>query len=159
MDTMSAAKAGTAETDVRQASGELPRVLIFTAAVTCGLFLALVVHIVLDGAGAGLTRVWRDLFPTSTAQLESALAWWAIGASACIGAWATILLLRPSSRWPAHRLLRLSFGFAFFCLFAAAGHAAPAGSMGTSMAVAGNLAAMSLGAFMAFCTAHFALPR
>jgi hypothetical protein len=137
----------------------LPRVLIFTAAVTCGLFLALAVHIALDGAGAGLTRVWRDLFPTSTAQLGSALAWWAIGASACIGAWATILLLRPSTRWPAPRMLRLCLGLGFFCLLAAAGHAAPAGSMGTAAATTANLAAMSLGAFMAFCTAHFALAR
>jgi hypothetical protein len=159
MDTMSAAKAGTAATDMRQASGKLPRVLIFTTAVTCGLFLALAVHIALEGAGAGLTRIWRDLFPTSTAQLESALAWWAIGASGCLGAWAAILLLRPSTRWPAHRLLRLSFGLGFFCLLAAAGHAAPAGSMGTALAVAANLAAMGLGAFMASCTAHFALPR
>jgi hypothetical protein len=140
---------------------ELPRVQIFVTAVTCGLFLALAVHIALAGAGSGLTSLWRDLFPASTEQLKSALAWWAIGIAGCVGSWGAILLLRRTSAYrPVHRLLRLGLGAAFFCLLATAGHIAPSmPSIGAAITAGANLAAMSLGAFMAFCTTHFAIDR
>lgn len=151
---------GTREADLN-IRGEMPRVLIFATALICGLFLALAVHIALTRAGAGLTSMWRDLFPGSMDQLRSALAWWAIGASACFGSWGTITLLRNTAAGlPWHRFLRLVLGLSFFCLLAAAAHSAPSvpGVNATTTAGA-NLAAMSLAAFMAFCAAHFTVDR
>ncbi len=168
MDTMSGHRAGIAVTGIeetREAQSstepELPRVLLFVTALTCGLFLALAVHIALTGAGAGLTSMWHTLFSTSMDQLKSALAWWAIGISGCIGSLGAILLLRRiSAGRPAHRFLRLSLGVAFFCLLAAAGHAALSPpDIGAAITVGANLAAMSFGAFMAFCTAHLTIDR
>lgn len=140
---------------------ELPRVLLFILALTCGLFLALVVHIALSSAKVGLTSMWRDLFPTSANQLKSAMAWWVIGIAGCAGSWGAIRLLRSTSaRPPVQHVLRLSLGGAFFCLLAAAGHAASsAADTGIAATAAANLAAMSLGAFMAFCTTHFSIDR
>ena len=139
----------------------MPRVLVFIIALVCGLFLALTVHIALTAKGVGLTSALRELFPTSTDQLKSALAWWAIGIAGCLGSWGTILLLRKTSPGgPVQRLVRLGLGLAFFGLLAAAGHEAtsgPAGKAAVTMAV--NLAAMGWGTFMAFCAAHFALRR
>jgi hypothetical protein len=164
---MSARKAGNAATvtegtqEAGSTDAELPRVLIFATAIICGLFLALTVHIGLTGAGAGLTSIWRDLFPTSTVQLKSALAWWAIGGAACLGSWGTVLVLRKTSaRLPLDRMLKLALSGVFFCLLVAAGHAAAAApNIGPVATAAANLAAMCLGAFMAFCTAHFAIDR
>lgn len=136
---------------------ELPRVLVFSTALLCGLLLALAAHIALTAAGFGLTSVMRDLFPTTTDQLKSALAWWGIGIAGCAGSWGAILLLRKtSSTQPTQHLFRIALGVAFFSLLAAAGHeasSAPAGS--AAMTALTNLAAMAFGAFMAFFAAHF----
>jgi hypothetical protein len=145
------------ETDA-SAPLELPRVLLFAIALLCGLFLALAVHIALTHSGNGLARPWRDLFPTHADELQAALAWWAIAAAGCLGSWLAILLLQGTQHTPARRIFRLFLGMAFFCLLAAAGHtvaSTPAGAPAATAAA--NLAAMLLGGFMAFCTAHFAL--
>lgn len=139
---------------------EAPRVLVYIMALACGLFLALVVHIALTAEDAGLSTVFQELFPASTDQLTSALAWWAIGLAGCLGSWATILLLKKPAAEPTHRLFRLGLAVVFFCLLALAGHeanASPAGS--AAMSTAANLAAMTLGGFMAFFAAHFAARR
>ena len=163
---MSALRAATAtgiegmgEAD-SSAPQQLPRVLIFTTALTCGVLLALAVNIALNAAGVGLASLGRELFPTHQDQLKSALAWWAICLAGCIGSWAVILLLRSTSTGKSAQRLRLGLAIAFFCLLAAAGHeAAPVAGLGTATITAVNLAAVGLGAFMAFCTVHFALRR
>jgi len=141
------------------AEDALPRILVFVLAIGCGLFLALTTHIALTSAGIGLAAPWQDLFPIHGQQLKAALAWWAIAISGCMGSFVVVLLLRARpSRGPGGRILRLGAGIFFFCLLAVAGHAvatAPAASLVATAAT--NLAAMSLGGFMALCTAHFAL--
>jgi hypothetical protein len=144
-----------------EALRDMPRALVFVIAVMCGLFLALAVHIALTGAGFGLTSIWREVFPTSTVQVKSALAWWTIGAAACLGSWGTIQALRKTSaRLPLHRFLRLALAGVFFCVLAAAGHTAAATpGVGVAITAGANFAALSLGAFMAFCAAHFSIDR
>jgi hypothetical protein len=168
MDMTSVGRAETAVTVTDEMPGalasmpaEMPRALLFTTALTCGLLLALVVHIALTGAGAGLTSIWHTLFSSSMDQLKSALAWWAIGISGYVGSWSTILLLRRTSAGrPLHRLLRVSLGLGFFCLLAAAGHTvASAPPVETAMGAGANLAGMTFGAFMAFCATHFSIDR
>lgn len=138
----------------RPARQDLPRVLVFTSALLCGLFLALATHITLTAAGAGLTSVVRDLFSTTADQVRSALAWWAIGIAGCLGSWGAVLALRAAS--PSQRLLRTGLAFIFFCVLAAAGRAAAAApSGGASTLLLANLSAMAFGTFMAFFAAHF----
>jgi hypothetical protein len=139
---------------------ELPRVLIYITGLACGVFLALAVHIGLTAAGAGLATALREVFAAGTDQTKTALAWWAIGLAGCFGSLGAILLLRKTADRRLPRLLRLGLGLAFFCLLAAAGSkASSAPVIGVAMTTAANLAAMGLGAFMAFFAAHFTARR
>ncbi len=135
------------------------RVLIYTTALICGLFLALAVHIGLTAAGIGLAGAAVEVFLSGTDQINTALAGWAIGIAGCFGSLAAIVLARRLNR-PGLRIVRLSLALAFVCLLAGAGHkaAAPAAS-GAALTTAVNLAAMTLGGFMAFFAAHFAARR
>lgn len=137
----------------------VPRALIYTTALACGLFLALAVHIGLTAAGVGLAGSAREVFFNGKDQINTALAWWAIGIAGCLGSLGAIVFSRKLNR-PGMRVLRLIIAALFVGLLAAAGHkaAAPPGG-GAAMTVAANLAAMTLGAFMAFFAAHFAARR
>ena len=135
------------------------RVLIYVTALTCGLCLALAVHIGLTAIGFGLSGPALEVFFFGKDQIKTALAWWAIGIAGCFGGLIAILVAR---RWnhPNWRWLRAALALAFVCLLAVAGSkaSAPAGS-GTAVTTAMNLAAMTLGGFMAFFAAHFAARR
>src|SRR4051812_21716181 len=135
------------------------RVLIYTTALTCGLFLALAVHIALTAAGFGLAGAAVEVFLSGKDQINTALAWWAIGIAGCFGSLAAIAIARRMHR-PGLRIVRLALALAFICLLAVAGRkaAAPAGSE-AALTTAVNLAAMMLGGFMAFFAAHFAARR
>src|SRR5688500_18737209 len=138
---------------------ESPPVLIYTMALACGLFLALAVHIGLTAAGLGLGTAARGVFFSDKDQINTALAWWAIGIAGCAGSLAAIAVARRLNR-PGLKILRMTLALAFFCLLAVAGRsaAAPPGS-GAAITTAVNLAAMTLGGFMAFFAAHFAARR
>jgi len=138
---------------------EPPRVLIYTMALACGLFLALAVHIGLTAAGLGLGTAARGVLFSAKDQINTALAWWAIGIAGCSGSLAAIVVARRANH-PGLKILRVTLGLAFFCLLAVAGRkaAAPPGS-GAAITTAVNLAAMTLGGFMAFFAAHFAARR
>jgi hypothetical protein len=146
------------EAGASTAAGQ-PRVLIYITALACGLFLALSVHIGLTAAGLGLASAARETFFAGKNQINIAMAWWAIGIAGCLGSLGAIVIARRLNR-PGLRALRLALVFAFFCLLAFAGRkaAAPPGS-GAAMTAAINLAAMTLGGFMAFFAAHFAARR
>lgn len=134
-------------------------VLIYVIALTCGLCLALAVHIGLTAIGFGLSGPALEVFFFGKDQIKTAIAWWAIGISGCFGALAAIMVARQWNR-PRGQWLRAALVLAFVCLLAAAGHkaAAPPGS-GTAVTTAMNLVAMTLGGFMAFFAAHFAARR
>jgi hypothetical protein len=137
---------------------EWPRVLVYATALVCGLSLALAVHIGLSAAGIGLAGLTLDAIFSGKNQINTALSWWAIGIAGCLGSLAAIMVTRRFNR-PGLRLLRRVLAIGFFCLLAAAGHkaTAPAGSAAAATAI--NLAAMTLGGFMAFFAAHFAARR
>jgi|SRR3954454_18783698 hypothetical protein len=135
------------------------RVLIYTTALICGLFLALAVHIVLTAAGLGLAGAAVGAFLSGKDQINTALAWWAIGIAGCFGSLAVIVLARRLNR-PGLHILRLTLGIAFVSILAVAGHkAASAPGNAAALTTAVNLAAMTLGGFMAFFAAHFAARR
>jgi len=135
-----------------------PRVLIYTAALVSGLFLALSVHIWLAAAGIGLAG-GREVFLSGKGQINLAMAWWAIGIAGCFGSLLAIVVARRLNR-PGFRFVRLLLAVIFFGLLAVAGRKAaalPGG--GAAMTTAVNLAAITLGGFMAFFAAHFAARR
>src|SRR4029077_18064587 len=64
------------------------RRLHYAAAIACGVFAALVVHILLTVFGLGLDADLRADATGSKQQFISAMAWWAIGGAAFAGGWA-----------------------------------------------------------------------
>src|SRR5260221_12353348 len=58
------------------------RRLHYAAAIACGVFAALVMHILLTVSGIGLDSVLRDSAIGNKQQFISAMAWWAIGGGA-----------------------------------------------------------------------------
>ena len=77
---------------------DILRRLHYAAAIACGVFAALVVHIVLTVFGVGLDAVLRDAAAGNKQQLASALAWWAIGGAGFIGGWGTGAYLIAAAR-------------------------------------------------------------
>jgi hypothetical protein len=134
------------------------RRLHYAAAVACGVFAALVVHIVLTVFGVGLDSALRHLMQGSRPQLVSALAWWAIAAAGLIGGWGTGAYLIAAARERAF-LYRWAQRFLIALVFAVA----TAGSVmsktnnlgGTADVIAG-LTAMFLGFVCAYCGARLA---
>ena len=89
---------------------EVLRRLNYAAAIACGVFAAMAMHIVLTVFGVGLDTVLRQVAGASKQQFISALAWWAIGAAGFIGGWGTgaYLIAAAREREFVYRLARAS---------------------------------------------------
>jgi hypothetical protein len=130
------------------------RRLHYAAAIACGVFAALAVHIVLTVFGAGLDAVLRQ----PAQQLASALAWWAIGGAGFVGGWATGAYLIAAARERAF-VFRLAQRFLIAVVFAVAtagGVMSKTGNVGGTTDVIAGLAALGLGLVCAFCGARLA---
>ena len=137
---------------------DILRRLHYAAAVACGVFAALVVHILLTVFGVGLDAVLRDAAAGTTPQFVSALAWWAIAAAGFIGAWATGAYLIAAAR-EREFVYRLARGFLIALVFAAAtagGVMSKSESLGGTVDVIAGLTALGLGLICAFCGARLA---
>ena len=133
------------------------RRLHYAAAIGCGVFAALVVHIVLTVLGVGVDAVLRD-GAGSARQLASAIAWWAIGGAGFIGGWGTGAYLIAAVRERAF-VFRLAQRFLIAVVFAAAtagGVMSKSGSVGGTIDVIAGLTALGLGLVCAFCGARLA---
>jgi hypothetical protein len=136
---------------------DILRRLHYAAAIACGVFAALVVHILLTVFGVGLDAVLRDA-AGNTQQFISALAWWAIGGAGFVGGWATGAYLIAAAR-ERDFVYRLARGFLFALVFAAAtagGVASKTGNLGGTADVIAGLSALGLGLICAFCGARLA---
>jgi len=135
---------------------DILRRLHYAAALACGVFAALVMHIVLTVFGVGLDAVLRDA--GNTQQLISALAWWAIGGAGFVGGWGTGAYLIAAAR-ERDFVYRLARGFLIGLVFAAAtagGLMSKSGNLGGTMDVIAGLTALGLGLICAFCGARLA---
>ena len=135
---------------------DILRRLHYAAALACGVFAALVMHIVLTVFGVGLDAVLRD--PGTKPQFISALAWWAIGGAGFLGGWATGAYLIAAAR-ERDFVYRLARGFLVALVFAAAtagGIMSKTGNLGGTVDVIAGLAALGLGLIGAFCGARLA---
>ncbi len=136
----------------------IPHELMLPAAITCGVLLALAIHIITSRLGLGLASAWREVGGNAGDQMRSALAWWLIAAAGGFGSFATaVLLIDPPQRTRGRTIMEWSAASAFLVLLAGAEHYGT-GEVGigpTPKLVAG-LAALTLGALMSWAGAYFA---
>ena len=133
------------------------RRLHYAAAVACGVFAALVVHIALTLFGVGLDAALRDAI-SGKAQLASALAWWAIAAAGLVGGWGAGAYLIAALRERAfvYQLARNVLIGLFVAVATVGGIMSKSGSLGGTVDVIAGLTALGLGAICAFCGARLA---
>jgi hypothetical protein len=134
------------------------RRLHYAAAIACGVFAALAVHIALTVVGYGLDAVLRDAAAGSTYQLVSALAWWTIGAAGFVGGWATgaYLIAAAREREFVYRLAQRFLIAVVFAVATAGGIMSKSGNLGGTVDVIAGLTALGLGLVCAFCGARLA---
>jgi hypothetical protein len=139
----------------------LPRGLIYTTALTCGVLAALALQINLSRAGFDLVGLWANMFSTKAMQLRMAGPWWAIAGLAFVVSGATAAALsRLPLPWRRFRLLRWALGAVIVFVLADIGHSAtaPAGT-GAGANVAASFGALGIAALMAMFGAYFTVRR
>ena len=139
----------------------LPRGLIYTTALTCGVLAALALQIYLTRSGFDLVGLWANVFSTKAMQLRTAGPWWAIAGVAFVVSGATAAVLsRLSLPWRRFRLLRWVLGAALVFALADIGHSAtvPEG-IGAGPNVAASIGALAIAALMAMFGAYFTVRR
>lgn len=134
------------------------RRLHYAAAIACGVFAALAVHILLTVLGVGMDAALRDLIPTSRQEFIASLAWWAVAAAGFIGGWAAGVYLIAAARERdfVYRLARRVLIAVVVVVCTAAGLASKTGSAGGTVDVIVSLTALGLGLVCAFCGARLA---
>ncbi len=135
------------------------RRLHYAAAIACGVFAALVVHIALTLFGVGLDAALRSAGAgVGKQQLVSALAWWAIAGAGFVGGWAAGAYLIAATR-EREFVYRVAQWFLIGLVFAAAtagGVMSKSGNLGGTVDVIAGLTALGLGLICAFCGARLA---
>jgi hypothetical protein len=133
------------------------RRLHYAAAIACGVFAALVVHIALTVFGIGLDAALRDGAAASK-QFVSAMAWWAIGGAGFVGGWAAAAYLIAAAR-ERELIYRLAQRFLIALVFVAAtvgGIMSKTGNLGGTIDVIAGFTALALGLLCAFCGTRLA---
>ena len=134
------------------------RRLHYAAAIACGVFAALAVHIALTVFSIGLDSVLRAAAAGTTQQLVSALAWWTIGAAGFVGGWGTgaYLIAAAREREFVYRLAQRFLIAVVFAIATAGGIMSKSGNLGGTVDVIAGLTALGLGLICAFCGARLA---
>ena len=136
-----------------------PRRLILGGAVISGVLLALAVHMLVARYGLDLGGLWRT-DTKSFMPAGAAIAWWLIATVAFSGGYFTASLMHSAVSGQLPQRMRQFLIAVGVLLLAGAGQAAAAPSgIPTIAGVLAGIAALFLGAVMAFCGAHFALRK
>src|SRR5450631_2182981 len=137
---------------------DILRRLHYAAAIACGVFAALAMHIVLTVFGVGLDAVLREAAAEHKQQLISALAWWAIGGAGFVGGWGTgaYLIAVTREREFVYRLAQRFLIAVVFAVATAGGIMSKSGNLGGTVDVIAGLTALGLGLICAFCGARLA---
>jgi hypothetical protein len=136
-----------------------PRRLILGGAVISGVLLALAVHMLVARYGLDLGGLWRS-DTKSFMPAGAAIAWWLIATVAFSGGYFTASLMHSAVSGQLPQRMRQFLIAVGVLLLAGAGQAAAAPSgIPTIAGVLAGIAALFLGAVMAFCGAHFALRK
>ena len=136
-----------------------PRRLILAGAAISGVLLALAVHMLGARFGLDLGGLWRsdarEFMPAG-----AALAWWLIATVGFCGGYFTATLMHSAVEGQIPQRMRQFLIAVGVLLLAGAGQAAAAPSTGSTISsVLAGIAALCLGAVMAFCGANFALRK
>jgi len=137
-----------------------PRRLILGGAAISGVLLALAVHMLGARYGLDLGELWRgdtrDFMPVG-----AAIAWWLIATVGFSGGYFTANLMHSAVSGQIPQRMRQFLIAIGVLLLAGAGQAAAMPSTGgsTISGVLAGMAALCLGAIMAFCCANFALRK
>jgi hypothetical protein len=134
-----------------------PRHIILAAATIFGVLLALAVHILIQRFNLNLGDLWRrdagGMIPAT-----AAVAWWLLAAASFVAGTFTATLMSDSVSGKISLRMRQVLAGVGVLMLAAAGQAASAPSAVPSLSgVLAGVAALCIGAVMAFCGAHFAL--
>ena len=136
-----------------------PRRLILGGAMICGVLLALAVHMLGARYGLDLGGLWR----TDTHEFMpagAAIAWWLIATVAFSGGYFTANLMDSAVSGQIPQRMRQLLIAVGVLILAGAGQTASAPSpIPTISGMLAGLAALALGAAMAFCGASFALRK
>ena len=136
-----------------------PRHLILGGAMMSGVLLALAVHMLGARYGLDLGGLWRS----DTRQVipaGAAIAWWLIATAGFSGGYFIATLMHSAVEGQIPQRMRQFLIALGVLLLAGAGQAASApNAIPTISGVLAGLAALCLGAVMAFCGATFALRR
>ncbi len=136
-----------------------PRRLILGGAMISGVLLALAVHMLGARYGLDLGGLWRS-DTTDFMPAGAAIAWWLIATVGFSGGYFTATLMDSAvSGDIPPRMRQFLIAVAVLVLAGAGQVAASPSSVPTISGVLTGLAALGLGAVMAFCGAHFALRR
>lgn len=136
-----------------------PRHLILAGAMISGVLLALAVHMLGAWFGLDLSGLWRsdtrEFMPAG-----AAIAWWLIATVGFCGGYFTATLMASAVSGQIPQRMRQFLIAVGVLILLGAGQAASARSpIPTISGVLAGLAALCLGAAMAFCGAHFALRK
>ena len=136
-----------------------PRRLIFAGAMISGVLLALAVHMLGVRYGLDLGGLWRsgtrEFMPAG-----AAIAWWLIATVGFSGGYFTANLMRSAASGQIPQRMRQFLIAVGVLILAGAGQAESAPSpIPTMSGVMAGLAALCLGAVVAFFGAHFALRK
>src|SRR5215472_2790879 len=136
-----------------------PRRLILAGAMMSGVLLALAVHMLGARFGLDLGGLWRgdtkDIMP-----IGAAIAWWLIATVAFSGGYFTANLMHSAvSGQIPRRMRQFLIAVGVLLLGGAAQVASAPSGIPTIAGVLAGIAALFLGAVMAFCGAHFALRK
>ena len=136
-----------------------PRYLILGGAMISGVLLALAVHMLGARYGLDLGGWWRsdshEFMPAG-----AAIAWWLIATVGFSGGYFTANLMHSAVAGQIPQRMRNFLIVVGVLMLAGAGQAASAPSTVSPIsAVLAGLAALCLGAVMAFCGAYFALRK
>ena len=136
-----------------------PRRLILAGAMISGVLLALAVHMLGARFGLDLGGLWRsDTHEFMPAGAD--IAWWLIATVVFSGGYLTANLMYSAASGQIRQQMRQFLSVVGVLILAGAGQAASAPSPIPSVSgVLAGLAALGLGAAMAFCGAHFALRK
>lgn len=137
---------------------EALRRLHYAAAIACGVFAALAVHILMTVLGIGLDSVLRGASAGSKQQFASALAWWAVGGAGFVGGWAAgaYLIAAAREREFVYRLAQRFLIALVFVVATVGGIMSKSGNLGGTPDVIAGGCAMGLGMICAFCGARLA---
>ena len=137
---------------------EALRRLHYAAAIACGVFAALAMHIALTVLGIGLDAVLRDTATASKQQFTSAIAWWAIGGAGFLGGWAAgaYLIAAARERELVYRLAQRFLIGLVFVVATVGGLLSRSGNLGGTVDVIAGVSALGLCLICAFCGARLA---